>query len=317
MIGKLRVLLGKVLTTKSKVVILVDNLDKAWTESADLELLSEFLYSLLGVSDRVAQEFSKDASRLSPINLYFTLFLRSDIHASMIRFARERDKLPVRRLAWQDPELLRRVVEERFMTAGAQVTYPAEIWDRYFTPTLNGAPTRECIMELILPRPRDLIYLVKASLEFAINRGHTRIEEKDLVSGLEQYSRFALDSLLVEAVPRLPAIESILLNLVGGPDVITDVRLRAGSIAAGVSPDQVGAVIDTLGELTFLGYEVAPGRFEFLYELESAPKVLAMARKAADELNHGVRCFLVHPAYHLYLELRTTTAGPGQLAMDM
>ena len=36
MIGKLRVLLGKVLVAKSKVVILVDNLDKVWTESADL-----------------------------------------------------------------------------------------------------------------------------------------------------------------------------------------------------------------------------------------------------------------------------------------
>jgi hypothetical protein len=317
MIGKLRVLLGKVLVAKSKVVILVDNLDKAWTASADLELLSEFLYSLLGVSDRVAQEFSKDASRLNPINLYFTLFLRSDIHASMIRFARERDKLPVRRLTWQDPELLRRVVEERFLASGAHVTHPVEVWDRYFTPTLRGTPTRECLMEVILPRPRDLIYLVKASLEFAINRGHARIEEKDLLAGLEQYSRFALDSLLVEAAPRIPTIEALLLNLVGGPDVVTEETLRREMMAAGYKPEQLDSVLDALGELTFLGYEVASGRFEFLYELDSAAKVLSMARKTADESNGGIRRFFIHPAYHPYLELRPTATAPGQLAIEM
>jgi hypothetical protein len=217
MISKLRVLLGKVLATRSKVVILVDNLDKAWTESADLELLSEFLYSLLGVSARIAQEFARDASKLRPVALFFTLFLRSDIHAAMIRFARERDKLPVRRLTWEDPELLRRVVEERFLASGAQVAFPGEIWDRYFAPTVEGAPTREYLMQLILPRPRDLIYLVKAALQFAINRGHTRIEEKDLTSGILQYSRFALDSLLVEAAPRIRGIEDLLLNFVQGP----------------------------------------------------------------------------------------------------
>lgn len=317
MISKLRVLLGKVLATKSKVVILVDNLAKAWTESADLELLSEFLYSLLGVSARIAQEFAKDASKLSPVTLYFTLFLRSDIHAGMIRFARERDKLPVKRLTWEDPELLRRVVEERFIASGAQVAFPSEIWDRYFTPTLQGAPTREYLMQLILPRPRDLIYLVKAALQFAINRGHTRIEEKDLLSGTIQYSRFALDSLLVEAAPRIPGIEALLLNLVQGSDIVTELILQREIYATGYEPEQADTVIDALGELTFLGYEVAPGRFEFLYELDSAAKILSMARKTADEFNQGVRRFLIHPAYQSYLELKQTGASPGQLSIGL
>jgi len=317
MIGKLRVLLGKVLATKSKVVILVDNLDKAWTKSADLELLSEFLYSLLGVSARIAQEFSKDASRLNPINLYFTLFLRSDIHAAMIGFVRERDKLPVRRLTWQDPELLRRVVEERFVASGAQVADPSEIWDRYFPPTVRGEPTRDYLMRLILPRPRDLIYLVKASLQFAINRKHTRIEEKDLLSGEEQYSAFALDSLLSEAAVRIPGIEDLLLNFVQGADIVTDEGIQREILAAGHEPEGVDAVVDTLGALAFLGYEVAPGRFEFLYELDNTAKILSMSRKSADEFNQGVRRFFIHPAYHSYLELRRTTAAPGQLAIDL
>jgi hypothetical protein len=172
-------------------------------------------------------------------------------------------------------------------------------------------------MDVILPRPRDLIYLVKASLEFAVNRGHTRIEEKDLLSGQDQYSRFALDSLLVEASPRIPKIEALLLNLVGSTDVVTDETLRVEMRTAGFEADGLDSVVDTLGELTFLGYEVAPGRFDFLYELESAAKVLSMARKTADELNGGVRRFSIHPAYHPYLELRAITGAPGQLPIGL
>ena len=59
------------------------------------------------------------SGRVNSVNLSLTLFLRSDIYAAMIRFARERDKLPIRRVVWEHPELLRRVVQERFMISGA------------------------------------------------------------------------------------------------------------------------------------------------------------------------------------------------------
>jgi hypothetical protein len=317
MIGKLRVLLGKVLAARAKVVILVDNLDKTWTQTADLEILSEFLYSLLGISSRIARDFSRDASKLNPISLFFTLFLRSDIHAAMIQFARERDKLPVRRLLWSDSELLYRVIEERFVSSGANVSRPDEIWERYFTPTVAGVCVRDYLMRVILPRPRDLIYLIKASLQFAVNRGHTRIEEKDILSGEMQYSRFALDSLLVEASPRIPEIENLLLDFVRGPDVVTDETMQRAVAATGSDPERTDDFVGTLGELTFFGYEVAPGRFEFMNELESASKILAMAQKTADEMNAGTRRFYIHPAYHSYLELTRIAAAPGQLAMEM
>jgi hypothetical protein len=70
------------------------------------------------------------------------------------------------------------------------------------------------------------------------------------------------------------------------------------------------------GKLTFFGYEFALNRFEFLYELDNAAKVLSMARKAAEGVNEGVRRFFIHPAYHSYLELKSATT-PGQLSIDL
>jgi hypothetical protein len=87
--------------------------------------------------------------------------------------------------------------------------------------------------------------------------------------------------------------------------------------ATGSDPERTDDFVGTLGELTFFGYEVAPGRFEFMNELESASKILAMAQKTADEMNAGTRRFYIHPAYHSYLELTRIAAAPGQLAMEM
>src|ERR1017187_1929882 len=98
MLARLRGVLGRALSAKARVALLVDNLDKAWNQHTDLKILSELLFGLLSVSARVAEEFAKDGSWREAVNLSLTIFLRSDIYAAMIRFARERDKLPIRRM---------------------------------------------------------------------------------------------------------------------------------------------------------------------------------------------------------------------------
>ena len=151
MLARLRVLLGKVLGAKARVAILVDNLDKAWNQHTDLQMLSELLFGLLSVSGRVAEEFGKDSHWRDSVNLSLTIFLRSDIYAAMIRFARERDKLPIRRMTWEDPELLRRVLQERFVRSGADVVRPDGIWEKYFCQTVRGTPIRDYLTDAVLP----------------------------------------------------------------------------------------------------------------------------------------------------------------------
>jgi len=140
MLARLRSLLGDVLSNKARVAILIDNLDKAWNQQTDLRMLSELLFGLLSVSAIVAEEFEKESHWRAPVNLSLTLFLRSDIYAAMIRFARERDKLPVRRMTWEDPELLLRVLKERFTASGADEARPDAIWEKYFPPTVRNIP---------------------------------------------------------------------------------------------------------------------------------------------------------------------------------
>ncbi len=315
MLAHLRVLLGNALHSKEKVAILVDNLDKSWDQHTDLDRLSELLFGLLSVSTRVAVEFSRE--RRGSVNLSLTLFLRSDIHAAMIKYARERDKLPVRRISWQDPEMLRRVVEERFMKSGADVSRPDEIWGRYFPPAVQNIPIQDYLVSTTLPRPRDLIFLVKAALEFAVNRGHGRIEEVDLLSAQLEYSRFALNSVVAEGAPRIPEIDDLLLEFSRASEIVNREDIRVAMRRAGISEIRLAEVVDLLTELTFLGPETAPGRFDFINDEDSLMKTMVMARNLTEESGRP-SSFRVNPPFHAFLEIAPQRVlAPGQLQMQL
>jgi hypothetical protein len=317
-LARLRLLLGKVLESKAKVTILVDNLDKAWNPNGDLPLLSELLFGLLSASRRVAEEFGRDASGRPPVNLFFALFLRSDIYAAMLQFAKERDKLPARLITWDDPELLRRVIEQRFVKSGAGIKIPGEVWERYFVPTVRGITTWQYIGLRILPRPRDLIYLIKSALQLAVNRGQPRIDERDLIDAEKQYSRFALDALVVEAGVLIGNIEDLLLHFVQSPEIISEAEILSRLVDAGFPKGSLENFIKEFVQLTFIGPEVAPNRFDFLYDEQDTLKFAIMSRKTAIETTNGIRRFRIHPAFHAFLEVKASEmTTPGQMTINL
>jgi len=204
------------------------------------------------------------------------------------------------------------------LTSAADIKFPREVWERFFTPTVGGIPTWEYIGKRILPRPRDLVFLIKSALQIAVNRGQTRVEEKDIVDGEKQYSRFALDSLIVESGVRIANVEDMLVHFVLSSEIITESEIAARLDKANIPNNQRDVVIRLLTELTFLGFEVAPNRFEFLFDEQDERKFKIMAQKTAEETTAGVCRFRIHPAFHAYLEIKPhTTTAPGQMTINL
>lgn len=306
LLPKLRVLLGGVLSRKQKVAILIDNLDKAWDQRSDLKTLSQLLFGLLSVSGRISQEFEKSGLWKAPANVSLVLFLRSDIYAKISTYAKERDKLPVRFIHWDDSRLLLRVIEERFArTAAAAVSRPEEIWSKFFCRDVLGTPVQRFIEGAILPRPRDLIYIVRSSLDQAVNAGHLKIEADDLLSAEKQYSRYALDSLVVEGVTEIEKVEELLYEFAGVPEII-DVNVIRKAVEAVGSTEDAQLVAEKLVDLTFLGLEVQPNRFEFLFSDSERPKYTSMARRVLENSSSGIQRFRVARPFHAYLEISRT-----------
>ena len=283
MLARLRVLLGEVLESKAKVTVLVDNLDKAWNPNGDLALLSDLLFGLLSVSRRVAEEFGRDASGRAPVNLFFALFLRSDIYAAMLMFAKERDKLPARVITWSDPLLLRRVIEERFMKSDAGIEFPYEVWERYFVPTVREYPS------LGVYRPSRTSETARSNLSNQIGtpvRSQSG-QNPNTRNGFHRWREavFAVCTRLLDSRSRsgIVNIQDLLLNFVQSSEIITEHEISTRLVAANIPSGELENVIYWFGQLTFLGFEVAPNRFEFLYDEPDTRKIFIMGKKTAEE----------------------------------
>lgn len=299
-IQRLRILLGKALFAKKRVAVLIDNLDKSWKKQADIEFLSEFLLSLLATAVQLPTEFGRTSSRKQPVNVTIAIFIRSDIFSRIIDKAAEPDKLPYVRLKWEDKELLLRIIESRYVAAFK--TDPKGLWSQYFCRKVRDIETTEYITSRIVARPRDILYLIKEAVSTAVNRGHIKVEEQDLLEAEKQYSHYALRSILVENGITIPQLESVLYEFVGKEPVISQKEVVLCINDSGVTGHKVLDVIEHLVSLTFLGLELDENNFEFSEDPHELKRNWIVASKLARKL-HKPRRYKIHPAFHAFLEI--------------
>jgi hypothetical protein len=302
-IGRLRRLLGTVLTGRERVCILIDNLDKAWDRQLDLNTLSHLLLGLLGAIGRTARDFEREDHWRQRVELSLVVFLRSDIYTYIQRVAREPDKIPTQVVVWTDLELLLRVIEERFLALRPPRTSTDELWGRFFCQTVSGISAREYIVSRVLPRPRDIVYLCNAAVIAAVNRRHECVEEEDILSAEQNYSQFAFEALLVENGITVEQFEEVLLEFAGADAVLPISEARSSVQLAGISADSVDYVIERLKVMSFFGLEVGPERFSYVEGGPDSSRAEALARRYARESAAEAR-YAIHPAYRKYLEIR-------------
>jgi hypothetical protein len=303
LLSKLRSILSEVLSKKRQVILLIDNLDKPWTKKADTEQLTHFLLGLMTATERVGEELRYGDRNRHSTKFNSAIFLRSDIFNRITEAADEPDKISHTRLTWNDSELLLRIIEERYVASHGTQSDPADMWHKYFCSEVKGIPTRDYLVSRILPRPRDIVYLVKAAVSFAVNRKHDRVEQKDVLDGEMQYSQYAWDSILVENSSIIPDLDKVLLEFVGGPSVLSESTVRQHISSAGIDAERVDDVIGQLVGLTFLAVEVSQERFAYADEKKELQKNMVLASRFA-AAQGGEHRYQVNAPFRAYLELK-------------
>ena len=300
---ELRRILGEVLSERERVAVLVDNLDKAWERNGDLEYLSELILGLLNTASKISLEFSKSNVWRKPVNLTLAIFVRSDIFQYIMGFAREPDKISFSRIVWKDRELLLRVLDERLVTSQRNAVTKEEIWERFFTRTVNGIAIRDYIISRTLPRPRDILYFVKVAVDSAINRNHSIVEETDIAEAEKLYSQFALDSIESEATAAaLPEIEDVLFEFAGESETLDRNNLDSILSKARVAESRLQVVIDYLTAFGFLGLEIRDEEFEFATDENELRKNAVLARKLQETRSRPPR-YKINVPFHAFLEI--------------
>ncbi len=256
-IGQLRRLIGSALQPYQRAHILFDNLDEPWRheDAGDVAIFADVLAGLFQVSTDVINDFAAARSTQSALNIYITIFLRSDILAVVQPMIPQFDKLPIQRISWNDSNLLRQLVDLRFQFGTGHGKKPHQVWNRIFPPEVLGASTWEYISLAVLPRPRDLLYLIRQAIDEAINRGNDTIAEDDLVRAQSRYSEYAFLSILAEDDPRRARLEHVLYEFAGSSRIVGRQDLNAIFQAADVAESYAEFYINLLCDINFLTIE--------------------------------------------------------------
>ena len=300
----LRSRLGIALKDRNRVAVFVDNLDKGWERNANFAVMARFILGLLTAGGQVVVDFQREDYWRESIKLTLAIFLRSDIYAFLRDAAREPDKLPISTVSWKDTETLQHVLESRFLMAVGNAFSPSELWSEYFCDSVMGVTTMGFIQNVILPRPRDLVYYCNAAVARAVDRGHDLVEPDDFLLARDTYSQYAYEALLVENGVTIPQMEDVLLSFIGAPSIAavsdrTDLIVRYG----GFTSDQVPPLITKLISMSFLGVETAPD--EFTFPEIGTEMTLALAKAARVEPDPAKQRLKIHPAFEPFLEITT------------
>lgn len=304
--GVLRVLrdrLGKVLTGRQRVAVLIDNLDKAWDRREDIGHLSDFLFGLIRVARGIPKEFARADYWRKPVRVSITIFLRSDIFSRVMKDAREPDKIQYDRLAWEDSETLMRVVDKR-LEANREGVSADSLWGEVFCPMVGNESSRKYILRTILPRPRDLVFFTKAALSTAVNRGHSRVEEKDILEAEKLYSQFVFEVVQVENGISLPKLEAIMFGFVGGSTILSREDVLRTISKSHIDKERQEYALRHLVVLSFLGVEIKPNEFRYCSNVGEMEKLERLSDRYASDSARAPR-YQIHKAFRAYLEVVT------------
>ena len=293
--------LGEVLADYQSLTLLTDGLDEPWGPGEHIPILAELIAGLLSVLQSILNDFRRSSSRVKPVDTNVTVLLRSDIFAFVQHLIPEQDKLPVVRVNWNDQAQLRRVLEERMLLGAPHTRSISDVWSGLFPEQVVGVTPEEFILRTALPRPRDIIHLVRSAVSSAINRGHQRVQAEDLLSAREQYSGYAFDSILKEDDPTKGKLESVLYQFAGPNKIVDRKEIETIFASAGVDEYDANFYLDLLCDISFLGIE-SRDAFRYSINEEDRRSLRSVASVVASREQRHER-FEINPAFYQVLQI--------------
>ena len=301
-LGNLRAILGSILSNRNRVAILIDNLDHQWQAGTDTRALSTLLLGLLRVIQGLVSDFQRQREQQRGVSVSLTIFIRSDIYSHIEPLAAEQDKWPIRRMTWNDPALLMRVIDERLSRAGRLRLAAEEVWASAFPQMVTALSPQEFILRNTLPRPRDVIFLTKEAIAIGVNRNHDVVTVDDMLLARKRYSSYVFRSILAEDDPRRQMMESVLYEFAGSKRELKESEVRTRIGRAQVPEPDVDFYLYLLCDVNFFGIRTSTG-YEFPQHESERKALLRVAEKLANEKDWGEAWFQIHPAFHDELQI--------------
>jgi hypothetical protein len=298
-IQKLRNLLVAYLKDKEEVWLLFDNLDKNWRIDQKDNYEAIILRCLLDANRKLQKMLLKER-----VNFHSVVFIRNDIYAFFLEKTTDRGKDQVIYLNWDDINLFGEIFRLRVETSSNFEGSLEEIWAKIFDLHVQGESSFNYIISRTLMRPRDFLVFTHYALQTAINRGHNRVSEEDVLHAEEAYSRDLFEGLLYEIRDIYPELENVLYSFLESNRTMYESKLIELLKEAKVPEKEIKNMIDTLLWFCFIGICASDMSERYAYSVGHDIKML-MKLSDWTQKEKSERIYMIHPGFSKVLETKT------------
>lgn len=291
-IRKLSDTVGAYVEEKENLILLVDNLDKGWpTRGASTQDIL-IVRTLLEATRKLQRQL--DARDVS---FHAHVFLRNDIYEHLVLETPDKGKDTAVTLDWADPELFKEILRRRVEASGVLDGSFEQVWTTMFDANVGTRDSFDYVLERTLMRPRDFLTFVHRAIEVAMNRGHERVSQSDLLQAEKWYSEDILQTTAFELKDVHSSVPDLLYVFLGCNVTLTKEETLALLRTSGLPSDGLTEALHLLAWFGFLGVQKAgEDRPRFAYEMR-----YDMNRLLAP-INGSGATFVLHPAFRSALE---------------
>ena len=277
--------LAEYLALKESLWLLFDNLDKGWPVFAAKPEDILILRCLLEATRKLQRQLES-----RQVEFRAVVFIRNDIYEHLVVEAPDRGKDTVILLDWNDAEVFKEIIRRRIILSTEVQGSFGELWPLFFETHIAGEESFSYIVHRTLMRPREILRFVRECVDVAVNRGHDKVTEEDMLQAEISCSEDALQDISLELRDVDPSYPDLLYAFIGSNTILSADQVEALLRVGNVPPDQVQHVLDFLLWFGFLGIYAHPDEERYSYQYQhNVAKMQSELRR-----NHG---FCIHPAF--------------------
>lgn len=277
------------ISKKKEVWLLFDNLDKGWPIQAATEADILLLRCLLDATRKLQHQL-----QWRGVDFREVVFIRNDIYQHLLLETADRGKDAAVLLAWDDDEAFKEMIRRRISQSTNMNRSFEELWSLFFPSHVNGEESFGYILARTLMRPREVISILRRCIGVAVNRGHDRVLEADIIHAEKTHSETALIDITLELRDVSPEFSDVPYVFIGSRPIFTEPELKAMLREAGIDESKSSEVTDLLLWFGFIGIYLRSDEEKYAYQFQYDIK----------RMKSNVHSFIgycIHPAFRLAL----------------
>jgi hypothetical protein len=251
------------ITKREDVWLLFDNLDKGWPVQSAGEEDILLLRSLLEATRKLQRQFES-----REVEFHAVVFIRNDIYEHLVLKSSDRGKDTAVILDWNDPETFKEILRRRIICSTELDGTFDELWPVFFDTHVKGEESFAYILGRTLSRPREVIRFCRECIDVAVNRGHDKVTEDDIVHAERSYSEDALVDISLELRDVSPQFAEVPYAFIGVKTHVSEADIKSCLGTGGVDLADQQRVLDLLLWFGFLGIPVYPDEERYSYQFQ-------------------------------------------------